>query len=646
MEKHGWKWLMFLYTVLLAFMFTGCADTADNDGTSSNSYTQYTITFNGNGGSIGASSNTQIVSMEKNNWPLRSAADLSLSRYGYTFTGWKSASDSEIILYKDGEELNFSTDLNNTAKYSFCKDLMFNSSATLYAAWEETIYTITFDANGGTIVTSEQGVGESRTAKLKSAEDLGLSRLGYTFVGWALSPDAEEAAYANQAKVSFGSNVTLYALWKENPKRTVTFDANGGNIATASQTVVEQVPTPLSSASALGLAREGYIFAGWGNAATDTSVAYTDEQEVNLPENSEDITLYAIWAQKKTYTITFDPNGGSIGGTSTTFKNTQVLEDETITGELSATLKTKAALILSRTGHAFNGWAESTDGEVVYTDGQEITISGDIILYAVWEETRAYTITYKNGTTTQSTQTETVRISGEEVTLKKASAMYLSKTGYVFLGWAKTATADSAAFKDGATMTLSGDVTLYAVWYYPTYTVTFISDNTRTSRYVDGYGTSYTLPTASSLGLSKTGYTFLGWKTSSSSTTYYATGTSLSITKDTTLYAVWQENCFYVQVYHPGYTASSGMKYHTVGFGVAQSNATISTVYLAGQLRNGMFKSDYEKIPYTGSLAWATVYSYQKNGSQTTVSKSGYFNFTRGGYYRIDITTGDITKMN
>ena len=36
-------------------------------------------------------------------------------------------------------------------------------------------------------------------------------------------------------------------------------------------------------------------------------------------------------------------------------------------------------------GYVFQGWAETADGSVVYTDEQEITIDSDITLYAVWD---------------------------------------------------------------------------------------------------------------------------------------------------------------------------------------------------------------------------------------------------------------------
>ena len=38
----------------------------------------------------------------------------------------------------------------------------------------------------------------------------------------------------------------------------------------------------------------------------------------------------------------------------------------------------------TRNGYTFSGWATSRNGSVVYTDQQEITVTGNMPLYAVW----------------------------------------------------------------------------------------------------------------------------------------------------------------------------------------------------------------------------------------------------------------------
>lgn len=73
---------------------------------------------------------------------------------------------------------------------------------------------------------------------------------------------------------------------------TITFDANGGSITTATQTVTAGEKTALKSASELGLSRTNYAFVGWATKSDATTAEYNDAAEVTLSDN---LTLYAIW---------------------------------------------------------------------------------------------------------------------------------------------------------------------------------------------------------------------------------------------------------------------------------------------------------------------------------------------------------------
>lgn len=68
------------------------------------------------------------------------------------------------------------------------------SSGAVNPSTENTC-TITFDANGGSITTATQTVTAGEKTVLKSADELGLSRANYAFVGWATKSDVTEAAF-------------------------------------------------------------------------------------------------------------------------------------------------------------------------------------------------------------------------------------------------------------------------------------------------------------------------------------------------------------------------------------------------------------------------------------------------------------------
>lgn len=72
----------------------------------------------------------------------------------------------------------------------------------------------------------------------------------------------------------------------------ITFDANGGSITTATQTVTAGKKTALKSAGELGLNRTNYAFVGWATKSDATEAEYNDAAEVTLSDN---LTLYALW---------------------------------------------------------------------------------------------------------------------------------------------------------------------------------------------------------------------------------------------------------------------------------------------------------------------------------------------------------------
>ena len=80
-------------------------------------------------------------------------------------------------------------------------------------------------------------------------------------------------------------------MWTEKTC-TITFDANGGTITTATQTVKAGIAAALKTATELGLSRRNYKFAGWATKSDATEAEYADGAEVTLSDN---LTLCAIW---------------------------------------------------------------------------------------------------------------------------------------------------------------------------------------------------------------------------------------------------------------------------------------------------------------------------------------------------------------
>jgi uncharacterized repeat protein (TIGR02543 family) len=139
----------------------------------------YTVIFNANGGSGSMSNQTASAAT--------ALTANAFTRTGYTFSGWNTAADGSGTAYAD------------EATYAFAAD------ATLYAQWTIIAYTVTFDSNGGSAISS-QSVNYGDLATLPAHP----TRMGYSFLGW-YSDSGLNFAYDFSSPVT--GNITLYAMW-------------------------------------------------------------------------------------------------------------------------------------------------------------------------------------------------------------------------------------------------------------------------------------------------------------------------------------------------------------------------------------------------------------------------------------------------
>ena len=228
---------------------------------------------------------------------------------------------------------------------------------------KKTSYTVKYDANGGTGAPSSQTKWYGTTLTLSSAKP---TRTGYSFQGWATSASGS-VAYAAGASYTSNAAVTLYAIWKANTY-SVKYNANGGSIGNVTdQTKTYGVTLKLDTDKPT---RTGYTFKGWATSASG-SVAYA--AGASYTANAA-VTLYAVW-QVITYTVTYNPNGGTGAPSS-----------QTKTYGKTLTLSTQKP---TKTNYTFKGWATSSTaaaaGTVTYTAGGSYTTNSGVTLYAVWE---------------------------------------------------------------------------------------------------------------------------------------------------------------------------------------------------------------------------------------------------------------------
>ena len=231
---------------------------------------------------------------------------------------------------------------------------------------------------------------------------------------------------------------------------TVTFDSNGAGADAVTQAVYKGVETKLNENT---FTRTGYTFAGWNTAANGSGTTYADKATI---DPTADLKLYAQWTAN-TYTVKFDANGGS--GT---------MADQSFTYDVEQALTANA---FTKENYTFAGWALTADGDVAHTDRKSVknltaTNGATVTLYAIWTQNPQVTVTFNANGGSGTMEAQTI-YSGVATALTKNA---FTRNGYSFAGWA-TSASGAKVYDDEASVTLTANTTLYAVWTENTYTV-------------------------------------------------------------------------------------------------------------------------------------------------------------------------------
>ncbi len=223
----------------------------------------FSVTFNANGGSGAPAAQTKTYG---ETLVLSSTVP---TRTNYDFVEWNTASDGTGTSYQPGGE------------YSA------NAALTLYAIWQATVYTVTYDANGHGTAPAAQTKDPGDTVTVAAA----ISAPGCSFVEWNTKPDMTGTSYDPGDTYSADADVTLYAIWLVGVY-TVTFDADGGTVTPATKQVLYgskygTLPTP---------AKTGETFYGWFLG----DLLITENSIVDL---DDDATLKAAWSVRSSMRV-------------------------------------------------------------------------------------------------------------------------------------------------------------------------------------------------------------------------------------------------------------------------------------------------------------------------------------------------------
>ncbi|NLI52871.1 MAG: InlB B-repeat-containing protein, partial [Clostridiales bacterium] len=291
------------------------------------------------------------------------------------FIGWRSSVDSKIYYPKSA--------------------ITITANTTLTAVWVySSVYvTITYNGNGGATsggATTFTGGAVNNT--YHTVQGNSFLYTGKVFVGWNTSSAGTGDWYSPGDSVLLGISVpgapgTLFAIWEDE-----TFD-------------VSVTATPAAGVTA----KSG---AGTYDYGTDATVTWTLASGYELTSVTDNGTLvpaasyagnsYAITGitedhdivintQMTLFTLTYDGNGGTVGGDAT-YSMTKT----------TGTSFTVDANTFTRDGYYFLGWSTTTGATVAdpaYAPGASVTMpSADLTLYAVWAAKTALTLTANSAT--------------------------------------------------------------------------------------------------------------------------------------------------------------------------------------------------------------------------------------------------------
>lgn len=477
----------------------------------------YTVRFTGNGATGG---NTPDQAFQYNIG--QNLHRNGFVRDGYTFTGWKRADNQQA--YGDGQWV---TNLTTQP----------NGIVTMVAQWSANEAHIRYNPNppaGKT--TGGQGTPnwDGHTGDTPTIGQNGWTIDGYTFAGWATSPDGSGARYAPGARWTANGTLTLYAQWTPG-QASLTYDGNG---ATGGKTDPQTGKTDEKiNVRDNGFTRDGYTFVTWNTQADCKGNAVKPNSEWTLRVSS---TLYACWAGNA-QTLTYHGNGATGGNTAAQSGKTG---DELTTNANGFT----------RDGYTFVRWDTAKDGSgTAYGEGkngvsQYVMKPAGNDLYAIWKANPA-TIQYRNDwpNTTGSTP-DTTGVTGQDVTIARNG---FTRPGYTFTGWARDRRTDPSLQPGGRYTLTPGTTTLWAQWKADPAHLIYNANTGSTSqtRRTDGV-VDQTL-TVIANPFTRTGYTFTGWNTQADGRgKAYAAGNGFRLVADpksnpvntSVLYAQWRIN--------------------------------------------------------------------------------------------------------
>lgn len=292
----------------------------------------------------------------------------SLARTGYTFKDWNTQADGEGTAYAENATFHMGT-----------------GNVTLFAQWTADIYSVSFDSNGGSSVSTQQIPYQTKVNTPSKP-----TKQGDTFVGWY--KDSTLTTEWNFTTDVVTETMTLYAKWTKKPTYTVIYDGNratGGTVPQDKEAYEANEIVTVQNNSG-NLVKTGYTFAGWNTQADGKGTAYAENATFHM--GTGNVMLFAQWTP-----IPKPPTTGDGGNTAQPTESND--NDSSTPTKVKIRLHTNGGTVLdaieipynakvsdlpvpTREGYRFDGWYH--DEQLTKPWHEETRVQENMTLYAKW----------------------------------------------------------------------------------------------------------------------------------------------------------------------------------------------------------------------------------------------------------------------
>ena len=481
---------------------------------------------------------------------------------GSKFTGWNTKADGSGNDYTDEAEIPAS---------AFTEDLR------LYAQWNQTVFKVTYNANGGSGSLPEQTIDTSKPEQqsLALTKNNGqITKVQRVFVGWNTKADGSGKDYSDGEVIpaeDFTEDLYLYAQWKT----AVVFDKNHPD---ATGTMEPQEYKIVNPPEKIKLDRNAfeltnYEFDYWSEKPEydDSTTHWADEGDYVADDSR---TLYAHW-KKAAFSVFYEKNNG--GGSQM---------PDTVVSKNGAGIVEENQYTAPNASKVFGYWeprAVEEDGTTVtdpvrdingdsmkdkyvpgdeirafYKNGDKNTAPVNIVMKAIWVD--SLEVTYYPGNAEGSYKIKTV---AKDVAVKLPTPTSLEFTPYdgqTFAGW--EIEGETGLYKSGDEYAFNAPTKVTAQWAKKI-KVSFDPNGGTGSRKAQEIpqGVPTNLATMEKIGYSRSGYEFKGWYTTPNidpdSPKLIPDGGTVTFTYDTELYAIWKKHVFTGEVTISGSSTGS-----------------------------------------------------------------------------------------